>query len=96
MSRFKIANPDETLKKWEDIRKRLRNIGGEIERLETTVNTGGAEQDGSEEIYIEITNKDEFLETIEAANYHLDHARQKLRWNCPEIKARIKEKGKEE
>lgn len=96
MSLIKIVNPDETLKKWEDIRKRLHDIWGEIEKLETTINTGGAEQDGGEGIYIEIANKDEFLEVVEAANYHIGQAKHQLNWRCPEIKARIKEEGKEE
>ena len=91
MGYIRIANPDETLKKWESIRKRLYDISREIANAEIKVEIGGAGQDGSKEIYAEVTNKDEFLEAIESANYHITRAVQKVGFSCPRPKIKLKE-----
>ena len=92
MEYIRIANPDETLKKWENIRKRLYDISREIANTEVKAVIGGTERNGAEEISLIITNKNELLGAINSANDHIIRAAREIGFSLPSLKAEITEK----
>ena len=92
MRYIRIANPDETLKKWDSIRKKLYDISKEIANAEIKVEIGGAGQNGAEEISLIITNKNELLDAINSANDHITRAAREIGFSLPLLKAETTEK----
>lgn len=92
MEYITIANPDETLKKWESIRKKLYDISKEITNTKAKAVIGGTERNGSDEISLIITNKNELLDAINSANNHITRAAREIGFSLPPLKAEIAEK----
>ena len=92
MEYITIANPDETLKKWDSIRKKLYDISREIMYAKFKASAAATEREGSEEISLIITNKNELLDAINSANDHITRAAREIGFSLPPLKAEITEK----